>query len=250
MYRYSSSWNLEVDYNFRGEGVKKTPYRTIKSLPEADRPRERFLKLGPEAISDSELIAIILGTGTKQSSALDLANSILSNYVSIFNLLQATISELCEIPGIGYAKSIKLKAAFELANRCMAREQLTMDKITSPEDIFRLMNFRLKTETREHFLAVMLNTKSYLLKIDLISIGSLNATIVHPREVFNRAIRASACGVILVHNHPSGDPEPSQDDIKLTNRLVAAGDLLGIPIMDHVIIGHQKFYSFSRENHL
>ncbi len=229
--------------------VKKS-YRTIKSLPEYDRPRERFFKLGSEAVSDRELIAIILSTGTKKISALELADHILTEFNSISELMNVTVQELCQLQGVGKAKAVKIKAALELSSRCLSRELSKTEKVTGPEDVNKLLKFKFQHESREHFYLMLLNTKNLLIRIEPISIGSLNSTIVHPREVFRPAVRASASGVILIHNHPSGDPAPSTDDLELTDRLVSVGEMIGINVLDHVIIGTEDFFSFSRENYL
>ncbi|OWZ83916.1 RadC family protein [Natranaerobius trueperi] len=227
--------------------MKKTEYRKIKSLPSWDRPREKLLKLGPNTLSESELLAIILETGTRNTSALELANEILTRFKSINHLFKVSIEELCTVQGVGVAKAVKIKAALELADKCLTRKLLATSKIEGPEDVYHLLKFRLQNENRECFVVVLVNTKNHLLKVETISVGSLDATIVHPREVFRLAVQMSSSGVILVHNHPSGDPEPSKNDIELTDKLLDAGKLLGIRVLDHVIVGHRGFFSFSNE---
>ncbi len=222
-------------------------HRKIKSLPSCDRPREKMCKLGAASLSESELMAIILQSGTREISAIELAHQILSYYGSLSELLKVSLEELCTFKGIGMAKAVKIKASLELAHRCINKEILAKEKITTPEDVFQIFRFRFLSEHREHFALVLLNTKNHLLRIELISIGSLDSTVVHPREVFQKAIRASSSAIILVHNHPSGHPKPSHDDIQLTERLADAGELLGIKVLDHVIIGGEQFFSFSRE---
>lgn len=230
--------------------MNKKVHRKIKSLPLSERPREKMMKLGTNALSDSELLAIILQSGTRENSAVDLAYHLISYFGNISELLKVTVEELCTFSGIGPAKAVKIKASLELAQRCVNKEILTKEKITTPEDVYQLLKFRFQSEDREHFALILLNSKHCLLKIELVSIGSLNTTIVHPREVFQRAIRAASSSLILVHNHPSGNPTPSQDDIDITHRLIKAGELLGIQVLDHVIIGEGEFFSFSRENML
>ncbi len=227
--------------------MTKIVYRSIKSLPECDRPREKMLKLGPSALSDCELLAILVETGIKQTSALDLAREILDQFQSVTALSHVTVEELCSIPGIGPAKAMKVKAGLELANRCMARDIARREQINGPEDVYDLLRFRFLGENREHFAVLLMNTKNHLLKVEVVSIGSLDTSIVHPREVFSYAIKASSAAVILVHNHPSGNPEPSTEDKNLTSRLIKAGELLGISVLDHIIIGANDFFSFAKE---
>jgi DNA repair protein RadC len=217
---------------------------TIKSMPEDLRPRERMQKVGPGALSAAELLAIILRTGTPQESALELAHRILSDPRGLRFLAEATIEELCQIKGIGLAKAAQIKAALELGKRLACLEPDLKPVIHSPQDACNLVMEEMCYLDREHFRVVLLNTKNRVLDIETVSIGSLNSSLVHPREVFKRAVQRSAAALILVHNHPSGDPSPSPEDLKITRRLCEAGQVIGIEVLDHIIIGDHLFVSF------
>jgi DNA repair protein RadC len=217
---------------------------TIKEMPSAQRPRERLLKEGPGALSDIELLAIVLRTGTSEMSALDLAAMLLSKYDNLRNLLQVSVEELNSVKGIGTAKAAQLRAALEIGRRVAVSVAGDRVSIKSPEDASALVMEEMRHLDREHFLALLLNVKNQVIAKELISIGTLNTSSVHPRELFKPAIRRSAASIILVHNHPSGDPEPSREDYEVTERLVEAGQLLGIDVLDHIIIGDNKFTSF------
>ncbi|MEN1762066.1 RadC family protein [Anoxynatronum sibiricum] len=212
---------------------------TIKKMPASERPRERMQSAGAHVLSNPELLGIILSSGTQDVSAVELGRRILCHHPNegIAFLRNTTINELCEIKGIGTAKACQIMAAVELGKRISLREQNQRYKIKSPEDISRLLMDDLRFLQKEKFCILLLNTKHEVLKIEEISVGSLNASIVHPREVFLPAIKNSCAAIALVHNHPSGDPSPSKEDIQITNRLIEAGKLLGISVIDHVIIG-------------
>ncbi|NLM38064.1 MAG: DNA repair protein RadC [Firmicutes bacterium] len=219
----------------------------IKALPVEERPRERLVRYGAESLSNSELMAIVLRTGTTDLSALGLAKLLLAKFESLPNLAAASLQELCAVRGVGETKAIQLLAAFELGKR-LQTARLTEDQpLSSPQEVAGFLMPRLRFFDQEHFLTLHLNTKNRLLSIETISIGTLDASLVHPREVFKAAIRQSSASLILAHNHPSGDPRPSQEDIKLTHRLKESGELLGIPILDHVIIGDHRYYSMKEE---
>ncbi len=210
---------------------------TVHDLPLSERPRERLLKLGTEALSVQELLALVLGRGTKGESVVLTAQKLLSNFGNLKNIASATVEELTQIKGIGLAKATQLKAALELGRR-LEEQSTDTNKLTvrSPEDAVKAVRNKLKGKKREHFIALSLDTRNHLIGIHTISIGSLDSSIVHPREVFKEAITSSAASVIFVHNHPSGDPTPSDDDIKLTKRLVDVGEIMGIEVLDHIII--------------
>jgi len=228
--------------------INKKKSFTIHDLPVAERPRERLQKYGAESLSAQEIIALILGCGISGESVMVTAQRLISQFGSLGGIAGASVEELSQIKGIGLAKASQIKAAFELANRM---EVLTAASekpvIKKPEDVAGLVTGRLKGKKREYFLAILLDTRSRLIKVAEISVGSLDASVVHPREVFKEAISASAASVIFVHNHPSGDPMPSGDDIKLTKRLAEAGEIVGIDVLDHVIIGDNKYLSLKRE---
>lgn len=214
----------------------------ILDMPVRERPRERLSRYGSGALSDAELIALILRTGTKNGNAVNMANEILKRY-DLKRLSQVSFPELTSIAGIKKAKACQLLAAFELARRLESFVDEEKPVIKSSMDAYSMLGPKLRNLKKEHFLALYLNTKNALLKEDTVSVGSLTANIIHPRELFKTAVLESAASVILAHNHPSGDPSPSRDDIALTKRLAKAGELLGIALLDHVIIGDGKFIS-------
>ncbi|MGE5557113.1 MAG: RadC family protein [Bacillota bacterium] len=220
---------------------------TLKSLPAEERPRERLAAGGAEVLSNTDLLAIILRTGTKESSALVLAERLLSQFGNIRNLAQAGIAELQATAGIGLAKAVQLKAAFELGMRLSRYFEKERYMIGNPRDAAALITSRLSGLDKEHFQVMYLNVKNQVLAQDVVSIGHLHASLVHPRELFKGAIRHSAAGVILAHNHPSGDPKPSPDDLLLTKRLAEAGEIIGIRVLDHIIVGDQKYVSLKEE---
>jgi DNA repair protein RadC len=218
----------------------------IRDLPAEERPRERLAKYGPEALATAELLAILLRTGTPKQSALGLANRLLSNFGSLRGIATAAIEQLATIPGLGLAKAAQLKAAFELGKRLAVSTEDARPVIKSPEDAANLVMEDLRYRDKEHFKAILLDTRNRVLALPTISVGSLQQNIVHPREVFKEAIARSAAAIIVLHNHPSGDPSPSPEDGALTRRLADAGDLLGIPLLDHLIIGAGTFISLKQ----
>jgi DNA repair protein RadC len=221
---------------------------TIHDLPFSERPRERLQKLGVEALSAQEILAVILGRGVAGESVMVTAQRLLSQFGNLKGIASASVEELSKVKGIGLAKASQIKAAFELANRLEAYSGAG-DKpiVKTPEDVASLVRGRLRGKKREHFLAILLDTRNQLIRVSEVSIGSLDTSIVHPREVFKEAISASATSVIFVHNHPSGDPGASEDDIKLTKRLAEVGEIVGIDVLDHIIIGDKKYLSLKRE---
>ena len=212
----------------------------IKDLPKIERPREKLEKYGPEPLTTSELLAILLRTGGKGINVVELASKILKTF-SGPGLAAANVKELKDTYGLGAAKACEIVACFELGRRLLQNKQSAL--ILSPEDVWKeLKDFR--NHKKEHFIVFFLDARSQEIKREIISMGTLNGSLVHPREVFEPAINHSAAQIIIVHNHPSGDPEPSEDDLAITKRLTEAGKILGIDILDHVIIAKSGFASF------
>ncbi|MCL1918950.1 MAG: DNA repair protein RadC [Peptococcaceae bacterium] len=217
-------------------------YRMLE-LPENLRPQERLYRYGTEPLTDAELLAILLRTGSQQENVLELAERILLEVGGLSRLAQESAHDLTQHCGIGPAKAAQILAALELGRRMRQSIPEKRSKITCPEDAANLVMEQMCGLDREHFWVIMLNTKNSCLGIDKVSIGSLNSTVIHPRECFKEAIRRSANAVILVHNHPSGDTLPSPEDRQITARLVQGGKLLGIEVVDHIIIGDRNFFS-------
>ena len=221
---------------------------TVHDLPSSDRPRERLLRLGPEALSTAELLAIIINTGTQGDSVLMTSQKLLSEFGSLQNIVPATVEEISRVRGIGRAKAIQIKAALELARRMDDPVYKPGKPVQTPDQAIESVQSRLKVKKKEHFFILCLDTRNRVNNINQVSIGNLDSSIVHPREVFKDAISSYAASVIFVHNHPSGDLEPSAEDIQLTRRLVEAGELLGIPVLDHIITGKNGFTSLKSRN--
>ena len=209
---------------------------TIRELPEQERPREKLAAHGANALSDSELIAILLRTGMKGASAIDVGRHLLQEFQTLGGLARCSLPELARIKGVGFAKAVQLAAAFGLATR-LARENLTKQRMDNPRLIYELLGAEMRALSRESLRIVLLDTKLQLMRVEEISLGSLNESLAHPREIFRPAILYSAFAIILVHNHPSGDPAPSDADRRLTVRLSEAATLLQIQLFDHVILG-------------
>ncbi|MFZ7102312.1 MAG: RadC family protein [Peptococcaceae bacterium] len=220
---------------------------TLKQYPLEMRPRERLYRFGVQALSDRELIAILLTTGSKDATALDLAESILTEYQGLKNFSNLTAEELESIKGIGEGKAARLLATVEIGKRISLQGGEFKPTIQSPEDVCNLVMEEMRFLDREHFRALLLNTKNQVISCEMISIGNLNSSLVHPRELFKIAVKRSAAALILVHNHPSGDPTPSRDDIEITLRLVEAGKIMGIGILDHIIVGNKIFVSMKEK---
>ncbi len=221
---------------------------TIHDLPPSERPRERLQRLGVGALSAQEILAVILGRGVSGESVMVTAQRLLSRFGNLKGIAEASVEELSQLKGIGLAKAAQIKAAFELASRLDGYAQMGEKTVVkTPEDVMGVVGKRLQSKKKEYFLALLLDTRNQLIKVAEISVGSLDSSIVHPREVFKEAISASSAAVIFAHNHPSGDAEASPDDIKLTKRLAEAGELLGIEVLDHIIIGGKKFLSLKRQ---
>jgi len=220
----------------------------IKSLPKIERPREKLAAKGPQNLKDGELLAILLGTGIEGKNVIEVAKQILNKY-SKKRLLKLTYSDLSKIKGIGPAKACTILAATELVKRSLKIGEATLPIIQSTKDVIA-QSVYLRDRTREHLMTIYLNARNEMIwKKQSTFIGTLNANLVHPREIFNEALEHNASSVILVHNHPSGDAEPSQDDLEITKRITEAGKIMGIDVLDHVIITKNKVFSF-KENKL
>jgi len=210
------------------------------------RPRERLSIHGEANLSEAELLAIILGNGTRNISALELANRLLVSYNGLRNIREADIEDLTKVKGIGPAKAITIKAAIELGRRT-ALDVKIKDFIHSPEDVSQLLMEEMRYYDREFLYGLYMDRKGGLISKEIISIGSLSSSIVHPREVFKAAVKCSAASVIIAHNHPSGDPTPSREDFDITRRLVEAGKIMGIELIDHLVIGHKSYCSLKEK---
>ncbi len=212
----------------------------IKDLPRVERPREKLLQYGPERLSNSELLAIILGSGRKGENVVELAKRVLKRY-TVKNLPNLTLDELRNCEGLGPAKASEIIACFELGKRVLR------DKVArlylKPEDVWRELK-DLRGFKKEHFVVFFLDTRNQEIKREIVSVGSLNANLVHPREVFEPAVKNLAAQIILAHNHPSGNPEPSEDDLKINRRLIEAGKILGIEVLDHIVVTKDRYLSF------
>jgi DNA repair protein RadC len=219
-------------------------------LPLSEMPRERMARLGSHALSNAELIAVLLGTGSTGESVLNLSQRLLSRIGNLRKLLDMSLEELMAIKGIGMVKSIQLLAAAELGRRVAKTTPEERWTIRSPEDVAELMMEEMRYLTQEHFVCLFLNTKNQVIGRNTIFIGSLNSSIVHPREVFKEAIRRSSAAIICLHNHPSGDPTPSKEDIDVTKRLIEGGRILGIDVLDHIVIGDAKYSSLKNKGYI
>ncbi|MGG5254896.1 RadC family protein [Neobacillus sp. SM06] len=222
----------------------------IRDFPQDERPRERFIQQGPQSLSNHELIAILLRTGTKDESVLQLSNRLLSHFEGLRQLKSATLEEITAIKGIGSAKAIQVLAAIEIGRRVTSLTFADRYVIRSPEDGAKYVMDEMRFLSQEHFVCLYLNTKNQVLHKHTVFIGSLNASIVHPREVYREALKRSAASIICLHNHPSGDPTPSREDIEVTRRLSESGKIIGVDLLDHLIIGENKFVSLKEKGYV
>jgi DNA repair protein RadC len=221
----------------------------IRDYPLEERPRERMIKEGADKLTNQELLAILLRTGTKNESVFVLASRILKEIGTIRHLTEASVDELTRIHGIGIAKAVQIKAGIELGRR-VGRKQAEVLTIRSPHDAANYLMELLSLDQQEKFFCLYLNTKNQVVYEKAVFVGSLNASIVHPREVFKEAVKWSAASIIVSHNHPSGDPTPSREDIEVTKRLVEAGEILGIECLDHLIVGDGRFVSLKEKGYI
>ncbi|OWR30144.1 hypothetical protein CDO73_13885 [Saccharibacillus sp. O23] len=227
--------------------MESTTTIMLRDLPREERPRERMLRSGAEALSHAELLAILLVTGTRKESALTVAQRILGQTSGLRQLADMGIEELIGINGIGPAKAVQLKAAIELGRRMAVSRVGDRVVIRSPRDAAELLAEQLRYLQKEHFVCLFLNTKNQVIAQETLSIGSLNASIVHPREVFRAAIKYGSASIVCAHNHPSGDPAPSPEDIAITKRLVESGRIVGIDVLDHIVVGDGHFVSLKEQ---
>ncbi|MEO4052119.1 DNA repair protein RadC [Solibacillus sp. CAU 1738] len=226
------------------------PELKIRDVHEADRPRERLIRQGSQSLSNQELLAILLRTGTKEESVLALSNRVLINFEKLHALKHATLEEITSIKGIGDAKAAQLLAAIELGRRLAQKEIDSRYTIRSPEDAATFLMPEMSALNQEHFVVLFLNVKNQVLHKQTIFIGSLNASIVHPREIYREAVKRSAASIICAHNHPSGNATPSPEDIEVTERLHEAGLIIGIELLDHVIIGDHQYISMKEKGYM
>lgn len=222
----------------------------IRDYPQEERPRERLVTEGPESLSNLELLAILLRTGSKEESVIQLSNRLLHQFEGLRLLKDATVEEITAIRGIGQAKAVQIMASIELGRRIGKLQYEDRYVIRSPEDGAKYVMEDMRFLSQEHFVCLYLNTKNQVIHRQTIFIGSLNASIVHPREVYKEAFRRSAASIICVHNHPSGDPTPSREDIEVTKRLVECGRIIGIELLDHLIIGEHKYVSLKEKGYV
>ena len=222
---------------------------TVHDLPLSERPRERLFKLGSEALSAQEILALILGRGIKDESVMVTSQKLISRFGGLKGVANASLEELTQTKGIGLAKAAQIKAALELSKRLEADVgEKPQQVLKSPEDVAAVMRSKSKGKKKEHFWVICLDTRNRLISWKQVSVGSLDTSIVHPREVFREAISCSAASVIFVHNHPSGDPEPSKEDVELTKRLAKAGEIIGIDVLDHIIVCDSSYLSLKTSN--
>ena len=225
--------------------VENVPKKGIRGWPEMERPRERLIRDGAQSLSDAQLLAILLRTGRADATAVQVSMELLLRIHGLSGLSSRGFEELCTIPGIGPAKAAQIQAAMELGKRVLSAPLTSGIRIGTSRDLFHHYYPLLRDLRHEVFKVILLDTKHCIIRDSTVSKGSLTVSIVHPREVFSLAVRASAAAVIFLHNHPSGDPHPSDEDRTLTKRLVEAGNLLGIQVLDHLIIGEGKYVSFA-----
>ncbi len=236
------------------EGNDKIPYpmahKSIKDWPEDERPRERLLKKGADTMSDAQLIAIILRTGGQGKSAMKMAMELVEKFGSLRKIEQASLPEICSLKGMGLAKAAQLMASLELGKRLLSSAESKGPAFSTGKDVYAYFHPRLSGLKKEVFHCAMLDVKNRLIKDSRISEGTLTSSLIHPREAFREAIKESAASVIFVHNHPSGDPQPSREDILITGKLEGAGETVGIRVLDHIIIGDSEYTSMLEKGYL
>lgn len=217
--------------------------RKIKDWPEKERPRERLIRYGAESLSNAQLLAIILRTGSGQKGVLELSIGLLDRFETLKDIDNASVSDLLSVNGLGIAKIAQIKAAFELGKRLMSESIENRPIFSTPQSVYSYFAPRMKNLKKEVFSCLLLDAKNRFIREVRVSEGTLNRSLIHPREAFREAVREAAQSVIFIHNHPSGDPSPSKDDITVTERLKNAGEIIGINVLDHIIIGDGRFVS-------
>ncbi|CAH1201048.1 MULTISPECIES: RadC family protein [Paenibacillus] len=225
----------------------ESPQYMMRDIPHEERPRERMMEYGAGALSHAELLAILLRTGTRKESAVHMAQRILAETGGIRSLMDLTLEELTAMKGIGKAKAVQLKAGIELGHRIAKSKLAQSPSIRTPRDAADILVEQLRYLQKEHFVCLFLNSKNHIIAQETLSMGSLNASIVHPREVFRAAIKCSSASIVCAHNHPSGDPTPSPEDIQITKRLIEAGTIVGIDVLDHLVIGDGTYVSLKEK---
>ena len=225
----------------------ESPHYMMRDIPQEERPRERMMEYGAGALSHTELLAILLRTGTRQESAMHMAQRILNQAGGIRSLMDLTLEEMTAMKGIGQAKAVQLKAGIELGHRIAKSRLVASTSIRTPRDAADILMEQLRYLQKEHFVCLFLNSKNHIIAQETLSMGSLNASIVHPREVFRAAIKCSSASIVCAHNHPSGDPTPSPEDIQITKRLIEAGAIVGIDVLDHLVIGDGTYVSLKEK---
>jgi DNA repair protein RadC len=216
----------------------------MKALSVNDRPREKLLRLGAAGLGDNELVAIIVGSGSRRGNALTLANELLGATGGLHGMPRTTLDDLRRINGMGMAKAAQVRAAVELGRRTLLRCPPARVKFASPRDVASYLLPQFGSKPVEQFGLLMLDTKHRLIRTSIVSVGTLDSSPAHPREIFREAASASAAAIVLFHNHPSGDPMPSRDDVELTSRLIQAGEIMGIHVIDHLILADTRYFSF------
>ena len=216
----------------------------VRHLPPRDRPREKLERLGTPALGDNELLAVILGSGTSDMDSLAMANAILDTVGGVHGLIRSTLDDLCRVPGVGTARAAQMLAALEFGRRSLLKTPPLRPRLTTPKDVALHLLPEFGACAVEQFGVVLVDARHHLLRTRVLSVGTVDRSVVHPREVFREAVSARATGVVLFHNHPSGDPAPSPDDVALTKRMVEAGELMGIEVIDHLILTETRYLSF------
>ena len=221
----------------------------IMDIPENNRPRERLEHSGVGALSDAELLSIIISTGTRKYNSIDLSNQILRKF-GMSKLSRINPSEIMTINGIGKAKALRIIATIEFAKRVKDnKDKKKIFAITKAKDVYTYLKYKTLDMDKEHFIVILLDTRNKIIRDEIVSIGTINSAIIHPREVFRNAIRENSNAIILAHNHPSGSPMPSKNDIQITKQIIEAGKILDIKVLDHVIIGKDKYWSWNESKH-